>query len=62
LKQLCTPHNDSIVSFMGNAGVFVGNEGVEIRRDKPRSVTLTGNYRALLSQIDAFRRLVDSNY
>jgi hypothetical protein len=47
---------------MGNAGVFVGNEGVEIRRDKPRSVTLTGNYRALLSQIDAFRRLVDSNY
>jgi hypothetical protein len=50
-----TPHNDNIVSFMGN-------EGVEIRSDKPRPVTLTGNCRALLSQIDAFRRLVDSDH
>jgi hypothetical protein len=48
-------HNDNIESCMGN-------EGVEIRRDKPRPVTLTGNCRALLSQVDAFRRLVDSDY
>jgi hypothetical protein len=59
---VCTPHNDSIVSFMGYEGVFMGNEGAEMRSDKPRPVTLTGYYRALLSQIDAFRRLVDSDY
>jgi hypothetical protein len=49
------PHNDNIVSL-------VGNEVVEIRSDKSRPVTLTGNCRALLSYIDVFRRLVDSDH
>jgi hypothetical protein len=48
-------HNDNIESFMGN-------EGVEIRSDKPRPITLTGNCRPLLSRIDVFRRLVDSDH
>ena len=62
LRHVYTRHNDNIVSFVWNEGVFTGNESVEIRRDKSRPVTSTGNCRALLSQVDAFRRFVDSDY
>jgi hypothetical protein len=40
------PSNDSIESFMGN-------EGVEIRADKPRPIAWTGDCRAPLRDIDS---------
>jgi hypothetical protein len=55
LKQERAPHNDGIESLMGN-------EGVGIRSDKPRPVTLTGDCRTPFSYIDGFRRLVHTDY
>jgi hypothetical protein len=55
LERVRTPYNDNIETI-------IGNESIEIRSDKSRPVTLTDNCGALLSQIDAFRRIVNSDY
>jgi hypothetical protein len=55
LKPKRTAHNGNIESCLGS-------KGVEVRDDKPAPITLIGNCRAPLGEIDGFRRLVYSDH